>query len=145
MTLEAFFREVPRAAVAFSGGTDSAFLLWAAKKYGCQIQAYYIHTAFQPEFELEDARRLAGELDIPMQVIDMDILGVQQAAENGPRRCYYCKRALFTRLKEQAADLYDKLESMDIHISEEQVRGFFGKLADWLGNFWDAISGLFQQ
>ena len=96
MTLETFFREVPRAAVAFSGGTDSAFLLWAAKKYGCQIQAYYIHTAFQPEFELEDARRLAGELDIPMQVIDMDILGVQQAAENGPRRCYYCKRALFT-------------------------------------------------
>lgn len=48
-------------------------------------------------------------------------------------------------LKEQAADLYDKLESMDIHISEEQVRGFFGKLADWLGNVWDAISGLFQQ
>lgn len=104
MTLETFFREVPRAAVAFSGGTDSAFLLWAAKKYGCQIQAYYIHTAFQPEFELEDARRLAGELGIPMQVIDMDILGVQQAAENGPRRCYYCKRALFTRLKEQAAE-----------------------------------------
>ena len=104
MTLETFFREVPRAAVAFSGGTDSAFLLWAAKKYGCQIQAYYIHTAFQPEFELEDARRLAGELDIPMQVIDMDILGVRQAAENGPRRCYYCKRAFFTRLKEQAAE-----------------------------------------
>ena len=48
-------------------------------------------------------------------------------------------------LKEQAADLYDKLESMDIHISEEQVRGFFGKLADWLGSVWDAISGLFQQ
>ena len=39
-----------------------------------------------------------------MQVIDMDILGVQQAAENGPRRCYYCKRALFTRMKEQAAE-----------------------------------------
>ena len=35
MTLETFFREVPRAAVAFSGGTDSAFLLWAAKKQGC--------------------------------------------------------------------------------------------------------------
>lgn len=103
MTLETFFREVPRAAVAFSGGTDSAFLLWAAKKQGCQIQAYYIHTAFQPRFELEDARRLAGELGVPMQVIDMDILGVPEAAQNGPRRCYYCKRALFTRLREQAA------------------------------------------
>ena len=103
MTLETFFREVPRAAVAFSGGTDSAFLLWAAKKQGCQIQAYYIHTDFQPRCELEDARRLAGELGIPMQVIDMDILGVPEAAQNGPRRCYYCKRALFTRLREQAA------------------------------------------
>lgn len=103
MTLETFFREVPRAAVAFSGGTDSAFLLWAAKKQGCQIQAYYIHTAFQPRFELEDARRLAGELGVPMQVIDMDILGVPEAAQNGPRRCYYCKRALFTILREQAA------------------------------------------
>lgn len=104
MTLETFFREVPRAAVAFSGGTDSAFLLWAAKKQGCQIQAYYIHTAFQPRFELEDARRLAGELGVPMQVIDMDILGVPEAAQNGPRRCYYCKRALFTILREQAAE-----------------------------------------
>ena len=53
MTLETFFREVPRAAVAFSGGTDSAFLLWAAKKYGCQIQAYYIHTAFQPIVKMQ--------------------------------------------------------------------------------------------
>ena len=33
----------------------------------------------------------------------MDILGVPEAAQNGPRRCYYCKRALFTRLREQAA------------------------------------------
>lgn len=36
------------AAVAFSGGTDSAFLLWAAKKYGCEVRAYYVKTAFQP-------------------------------------------------------------------------------------------------
>lgn len=48
-------------------------------------------------------------------------------------------------LKEQASDLYDKLESMDIHISEEQVKGFLGKLTDWLGKAWNAISGLFQQ
>lgn len=47
-------------------------------------------------------------------------------------------------LKEQAADLYEKLESMDIHISEEQVRGFLGKLSDWLGSVWNAFSGIFQ-
>ena len=48
MTLEQFFHAHPRAAVAFSGGTDSAFLLWAAKTYGCDVHAYYMKTAFQP-------------------------------------------------------------------------------------------------
>ena len=48
MTLEQFFKEVPRAALAFSGGTDSALLLWAAKTYGCDVRAYYVNTVFQP-------------------------------------------------------------------------------------------------
>lgn len=103
MTLEGFFRGVPRAAAAFSGGTDSAFLLWAAKRYGCAVRAYYVKTAFQPAFELEDAERLAAELDVPMTVIEKDILSEPGAAENGPERCYHCKRALFTLLRERAA------------------------------------------
>lgn len=103
MTLEQFFHQVPRAALAFSGGADSAFLLWAARRYGCDLRAYYIKTVFQPAFELEDARRLAKELDVPMTVIELDVLAVEKAAENGPRRCYYCKKALFTRLRQAAA------------------------------------------
>ena len=75
MTLNEFFSLVPKAAVAFSGGTDSAFLLWAAKKYGCDVRAYYVKTPFQPQFELEDARRLASELAVPMTVVEADILG----------------------------------------------------------------------
>jgi len=110
MTLEEFFRSTPRAAVAFSGGTDSAFLLWAAKRYGCDVRAYYVHSAFQPGFELEDARRLAGELAAPMTVLEADILAVPEAAANGPDRCYHCKRALFGLLRRQAgADGYDIL------------------------------------
>lgn len=103
MTLEQFFHQVPRAALAFSGGTDSAFLLWAAGHYGCELRAYYLKTAFQPAFELEDARRLAQELHVPMTVIELDVLAVEKAAENGPRRCYYCKKALFSRLRQAAA------------------------------------------
>ena len=98
MTLEQFFHAHPRAAVAFSGGTDSALLLWAAKTYGCDVHAYYMKTAFQPAFELADARRLAGELDVPMTVIETDILAVPGAAANGPDRCYHCKRQLFSAL-----------------------------------------------
>ncbi len=110
MTLEEFFRSVPKAALAFSGGTDSAFLMWAAKHYGCDLKAYYVNTAFQPEFELEDAQRLSEELSVPMKIVEKDILAVPEAAENGPRRCYYCKQAIFTALWEAVrADGYTVL------------------------------------
>ena len=104
MTLNEFFSLVPKAAVAFSGGTDSAFLLWAAKKCGCNVRAYYVKTAFQPQFELEDAHRQASEMEVPMTVVEADILAVPEAAANGPQRCYHCKTALFSRLWQAARD-----------------------------------------
>ena len=103
MTLQQFFAALPRAAVAFSGGTDSALVLWAARQYGCDVRAYYVRTAFQPAFELADARRLAQQLSVLLTVVEADILAVPEAAANGPRRCYYCKRALFTQLRRAAA------------------------------------------
>ena len=110
MTLPEFFQAHPRAALAFSGGTDSALLLWAAREYGCDVRAYYVKTAFQPQFEYEDALRLARELGVPMTTVETDILSIPDAAANGPRRCYYCKRALFSQLREAARrDGYDLL------------------------------------
>ena len=110
MTLEEFFQAHPRAALAFSGGTDSALLLWAAREYGCDLRAYYVKTAFQPRFEYEDACRLARELGVPMTTVEAVILSLPEAAANGPRRCYHCKRALFTALRQgAAADGYELL------------------------------------
>lgn len=60
MPLESFFAAHPRVAVAFSGGVDSAYLLYAAKTAGCDAAAYFLKTPFQPRFELEDAQKLAG-------------------------------------------------------------------------------------
>lgn len=102
MTLQEFFSQHPKAALAFSGGVDSAYLLWAAKAYGCDVHAYYVHTAFQPAFELADARRLAGSVGVPMTIVDADVLAVDGARENGPDRCYHCKRALFSLLRQAA-------------------------------------------
>ena len=92
MTLEEFFRQVPRAALAFSGGTDSALLLWAAKQYGCDVRAYYVRTAFQPQFEYDDAQRLAAQLGASMQVLELRVLSVSSVRENPKDRCYYCKK-----------------------------------------------------
>ena len=103
MELERFFAENPRAAVAFSGGADSAYLLYAAVKAGANVKAYYVKTAFQPQFELEDAKKLAGELGTPMQVLPLDILCNQTVMANPPDRCYHCKKRIFSAIRAAAA------------------------------------------
>lgn len=98
MTLEQFFAENREVAVAFSGGVDSAYLLYAAKRYAARVKAYYVSTAFQPEFELEDARRLANELGADMQVLHVDVLMSGAVMANPPDRCYHCKNTLFRQI-----------------------------------------------
>lgn len=103
MTLEQFFQQNPRCALAFSGGVDSAFLLWAGLRAGAEVRPCFVKTPFQPRFELEDARRLCGQLGVELTVLEVDILSDEAVASNPPDRCYHCKRRLFSALKEYAA------------------------------------------
>ena len=73
MELKEFFAAHPKIALAFSGGVDSAYLLYAAKQLGAEVRAYYVKTAFQPQFELDDAKRLAEALHADMTVLLVDI------------------------------------------------------------------------
>ena len=103
MTLQEFFTAHPKAALAFSGGADSAYLLYAARHWGCDVHAYYVKTAFQPAFELADARRLAAELNAPLTVLELPVLDAPEVRANGPERCYYCKKQIFSAIVRQAA------------------------------------------
>ena len=98
MTLEQFFTKNPEVAVAFSGGADSAYLLYAATRYAARVKAYYVSTAFQPEFELEDAWRLADEVGADMQVLHVDVLMSGAVTANPSDRCYHCKNTLFRQI-----------------------------------------------
>ena len=104
MELSAFFQMNPKAALAFSGGVDSAYLLYAAAQHGARICAYYVKTAFQPLFELEDARRLAQQCGVPMKVLELDILQDSVVTDNPSDRCYHCKRRIFTAILQAAKE-----------------------------------------
>ena len=82
MELYEFFREHPRCALGFSGGTDSAYLLAAGREYGAELRPYYVRTAFQPRFELDDAFRMCEKLNVGLTVLDYDILAVPGVADN---------------------------------------------------------------
>ncbi|NLW78403.1 MAG: ATP-dependent sacrificial sulfur transferase LarE [Ruminococcaceae bacterium] len=105
--LAKLLRAIPRAALGFSGGVDSAYLLYACRACGVDVQAYYVSTAFQPAFELEDARRFAKDIGAPLAVLPYDILALPQVAANLQDRCYHCKKAIFGQIQARAtADGY---------------------------------------
>ena len=110
MTLLAFFKENPKAALGFCGGVGSSYLLYAGVQAGADIHPYYIKTAFQPQFELDDAERLCAQLGVPLTVLELDVLKNEAVTANPPDRCYHCKTALFGALSVQAlADGYTLL------------------------------------
>lgn len=110
MNLTEFFKEHKKAALAFSGGVDSAYLLYAGLQNGCDLHAYYLKSDFQPDFELKDALRLAKELRAELTVIETDVFSCPEIIKNPSNRCYHCKKMIFTALLAAAKkDGYDLL------------------------------------
>ena len=82
MELSDFFTQHPKAALAFSGGADSAFVLYSAAACGADIMPYYVRSQFQPAFERADARRLAAALGVPLRELEVDVLCEDTIAAN---------------------------------------------------------------
>ena len=110
MTLQEFFAQHPRLALGLSGGVDSAYLLAEAVRCGCHIQPYFVDSPFQPRFELEHARRLCEEQWVELKVLPAQPLADENVRQNGPLRCYYCKKQVFGAILAAAkADGFDEI------------------------------------
>ncbi len=88
------------AAVAFSGGVDSAYLAWAAHEaLGEHALAVTALAHSYPEREGEEARILAEKIGIKRVAFAFDEFQVPGFAENPPDRCYHCKTAILTEIR----------------------------------------------
>lgn len=103
MTLQDFFTQYPKTALAFSGGCDSAYLLYQAVQYGKDVHAYYMDTPFQPAFERKDAETFCQQYQIPFTILKQDVCRMPAIIKNDRQRCYYCKQAIFSSILEAAA------------------------------------------
>ena len=102
MNLQDFFTQHPQLALAFSGGVDSAYLLYASLQAGCDVRAYYVKSPFQPQFELEDAKKLADLLNASLTILELDVLEDPSITANPSNRCYFCKKKILTAIRETA-------------------------------------------
>lgn len=102
MNLVEYLTSLGNIAVALSGGVDSSYLAYVAKQSGISCKAYTVKSQFVPQFELNDAKKIAEFIDIPLEIIDIDVLAHDDVTSNPDNRCYYCKHHVFTTIGEYA-------------------------------------------
>ena len=94
-----------RLAVAFSGGADSAFLLYAARQaLGDNVLAVTADTCFFPRRERDAAAAFCEALGVAHRTVTLDILAVDGVRANPENRCYLCKRALLGAIADLAKE-----------------------------------------
>lgn len=103
--LKDIIRKKGSAAVAFSGGVDSTFLIRVAKEVlGDKLIAVTATSSTYPERELNEAIKYAKDFGVKHIIISSEELDIEGFASNPKNRCYYCKKELFTKVKEVALE-----------------------------------------
>ena len=92
--------------VAYSGGTDSAFLAWTAYQVlGERMLALLADSPSLPRRELKLAIEFAEQWKIPLRVIATDEMSRSEYTRNDGSRCFFCKDELFTVMEQERSAL----------------------------------------
>lgn len=87
------------AAIAFSGGVDSTFLVKVAHDIlGDNMIAVTATSSTYPERELQEAIKYAKDMGVKHLIISSEELDIEGFASNPKNRCYFCKKELFSKI-----------------------------------------------
>lgn len=101
--LKDYINELGSLAIAYSGGVDSTFLLKVAYDVlGDKVIAVTATSSTYPQREFEEAKRWIKDIGAKHIIIESEELDIEGFTENPTNRCYYCKKELFHKVKEEA-------------------------------------------
>ena len=99
--LQTALRDLGSVLVAYSGGTDSAYLAYVAHQVlGDKMQAIIADSASLPRAELAAALAFAAQHNIPTQILQTNEIDSPNYQRNDAHRCFHCKDELFTQMEQ---------------------------------------------
>ena len=103
LALHGVLARYQKLAIAFSGGVDSTLLLAVARQQlGDDIVAMTARSPVNSTFERTQAADLARRIGVRHIEFTADLMADADFRANGPKRCYYCKRRLFSAMQRAA-------------------------------------------
>ncbi len=101
--LEEILAALPNLCVFYSGGVDSAFLLAVAKRFvKGAVVGLMADTCFMSRAEVLDAQRTAEGAGLDIVFVELNPLADEKVRHNDKKRCYYCKKQVFSTLMAEA-------------------------------------------
>jgi uncharacterized protein len=95
--LDSILKELGSFVIAFSGGVDSSFLVNRAQSLkSLRIKALTIRTPYIPAREIIEASSFAKNTGVDFEIIDLEFN--DSIKHNPSRRCYFCKKTIFTEI-----------------------------------------------
>jgi uncharacterized protein len=106
-TLKALLAACDSAAIAFSGGVDSTFLVAVARDaVPGRVVAITVAAPMTPDREIRESYRIAKDLGVEQIVTGAsDIIDIEVFRENPPDRCYHCKLHFFAVILDAADEV----------------------------------------